>query len=209
MTRLFYAGKMSAFFLSLSLLFLTDLRAQTTRYQSDKQIDVSDVKIGISTIYSPDSFYAWGKIRNSSSFSVRGQIWHTSLTTSNFKARIGSEFILTHHLSFPLDGTSGPRDVRTGFGLIPVNILMPVEIPSFITPFAFVSAGGIFLNKKLPESSGASLNYLLNIGAGFEFTASDRLDLQIGYSVQHMSNANTGTENPGIDSHMLFLTFLF
>lgn len=170
---------------------------------------VSDFKIGITTIYSPDSFYAWGKIRNSSSFSVRGQIWHSSIRYNKLTARIGTELILTHRLSFPIDGYNGPRDIRTGFGVIPVSLMMPIQMTSNVTPFALVSAGGIFLNDKLPESSGASLNYLVNIGLGLEFKATDRLDLQVGYSIQHMSNANTGNENPGIDSHMFFLTFLF
>ena len=40
----------------------------------------TDLKIGITTIYSPDSFAAWGKIRNSSSFSLRGQLWHSILS---------------------------------------------------------------------------------------------------------------------------------
>lgn len=177
--------------------------------EPDRFLKVSNFKIGITTIYSPDSFYAWGKIRNSSSFSLRGQIWHSSIRVKNLTARIGSELILTHRLNFPIDGYNGPRDTRTGFGLIPVSLMMPIELPYLLTPFTFVSAGGIFLNDKLPESSGASLNYLLNIGAGFEFNATERFDMQIGYSVQHMSNANTGIENPGIDSHMFFLTFLF
>jgi hypothetical protein len=63
-------------------------------------------------------------------------------------------------------------------------------------------------NEKLPEGDGASLIYLLNIGAGFEFPFFQNSKIQLGYSIQHMSNANTGEQNPGIDSHMLFMTIL-
>ncbi|WP_340105006.1 acyloxyacyl hydrolase [Rhodohalobacter sp. 8-1] len=168
----------------------------------------TDLKIGITTIYSPDSFAAWGKIENSSSFSLRGQVWHTRLSYKRFHARLGSELILTHRLNYPLNGVSGPKDHRTGIGIIPLSIMMPLTSSKKITPFTFFSAGGLFLNEKLPDVSGASLNYLLNIGAGLELPFIQETRVQIGYSIQHMSNANTGEQNPGIDSHMFFITVL-
>lgn len=168
----------------------------------------TDLKIGITTIYSPDSFAAWGKIKNSSSFSLRGQVWHTRISYNRFNVRLGSELILTHRLIYPLNGVSGPEDARTGIGIIPLNIMMPITTSKKIKPFTFFSAGGIFLNDKLPDISGASLNYLLNIGAGLELPFIQNSRIQLGYSIQHMSNANTGEQNPGIDSHMFFMTVL-
>lgn len=168
----------------------------------------TDLNIGITTIYSPDSFAAWGKIENSSSFSLRGQLWHTRLSYKRFNARLGSELILTHRLNYPLNGVSGPKEHRTGIGIIPLNIMMPITTSKNVAPFAFFSAGGLFLNEKLPDVSGASLNYLLNIGAGLELPFIQDYSIQIGYSIQHMSNANTGEQNPGIDSHMFFITVL-
>lgn len=168
----------------------------------------TDLKVGITTIYSPDSFSAWGKIENSNSFSLRGQVWHTRLSYKRFNARLGSELILTHRLNYPLNGVSGPKDSRTGIGIIPLNIMMPITTSKIIEPFTFLSAGGVFLNDKLPDVSGASLNYLLNIGAGLELPFIQNSNIQLGYSIQHMSNANTGEQNPGIDSHMFFMTVL-
>jgi hypothetical protein len=168
----------------------------------------TDFKVGITSIYSPDSFQAWGKIENSSSLSLRLQIWHSRLTFNRYDARLGSELILTHRLNYPVNGISGAKDSRIGIGIIPLNLMMPLTTSTNVSPFAFFSAGGIFLNEKLPEGDGASLNYLLNIGAGFEFPFFQNSKIQLGYSIQHMSNANTGEQNPGIDSHMLFMTIL-
>lgn len=168
----------------------------------------TDLKIGITTVYSPDSFSAWGTIKNSRSFSMRGQVWHTRISYKRFSARLGSELILTHRLNYPINGVSGPEDSRTGIGVIPLNIMMPITASRRINPFTFFSAGGLFLNDKLPGDSGASLNYLLNIGAGLELPFIQNSRIQLGYSIQHMSNANTGEENPGIDSHMFFMSVL-
>lgn len=168
----------------------------------------TDLKIGITSIYSPDSFAAWGKIENSSSFSLRGQLWYTTISYKRFKARLGSELILTHRLNYPVNGDSGPKDSRTGIGIVPLNVMMPIATRKKIEPFTFFSAGGLYLNEKLPYASGASLNYLLNIGAGLEFPFIQDSQIQLGYSIQHMSNANTGDQNPGIDSHMFFVTVI-
>jgi hypothetical protein len=172
------------------------------------EAETSDLRIGISTIYSPDSFAAWGKIKNSRSISFRGQFWHSSLTIGNIQARLGSEIILSHHVYYPVNGISGPEDSRLGIGLIPVNLLLPITESKRINPFVFASAGGIYLNDKLPQYDGASLNYLLNIGGGFELPLFESTDIQIGYSIQHMSNANTGDQNPGIDSHTFFISIV-
>lgn len=187
------------FLIGLPLSHATDPVGLTTE---------TDLKIGITTIYSPDSFAAWGKIENSSSFSLRGQIWYTSLSYKRFNARLGSELILTQRLNYPLNGVSGPKDHRTGIGIIPLNITVPITSSRKVDPFTFFSAGGLFLNEKLPDVSGASFNYLLNIGAGLELPFIQNSRIQVGYSIQHMSNANTGEQNPGIDSHMFFMTVL-
>lgn len=168
----------------------------------------SKLNIGITTIYSPTSFSGWGKIENSSAYSIRGQLWHSSLSIKNLKARLGSELILTHRLNYPVNGVDGPQDQRTGFGIIPLNLMIPLTTSSMVNPFTFFSAGGIFLNDKLPVGNGASFNYLLNIGAGIELPFIQDSRIQLGYSIQHMSNANTGDQNPGIDSHMIFMTIL-
>jgi hypothetical protein len=206
--------------LSLALLFFCtaasasdidikiDSDPETEPNQQTTETERSDLRIGISTIYSPDSFAAWGKIKNSQSVSFRGIFWHSSFSVGNLQARLGSELILSHHVNYPINGISGPEDSRLGIGFIPVNMLFPLSESKRINPFLFASAGGIFLNDKLPQYDGASLNYLLNIGGGFELPLFESTDIQIGYSIQHMSNANTGDQNPGIDSHSFFISIV-
>ena len=210
MYSLFKPGIQIWFLLLITLL--SALPQQTFSINTDTDPEPAglnaetDLKFGVSTIYSPDSFAAWGKIRNSSSFSIRGQFWYSQINYKNLGARLGAEFILTHRLNYPINGADGPEDTRIGIGLIPLNVLLPIAESKAIHPFAIFSAGGIFLNDKLPQGDGASFNYLLNIGGGIEIPFFRDTGLQIGYSIQHMSNANTGEQNPGIDSHMFFIS---
>lgn len=198
------------FFVIYSFLLCLLLLSAEKSYATDPigLTTESNLNIGITTIYSPNSFSGWGKIENSNAYSVRGQVWHSSVTIMNTKLRLGSELILTHHLNYPVNGIDGPKDQRTGFGIIPLNLMLPLSSLSKVNPFTFFSAGGIFLNDKLPVGDGASFNYLLNIGAGIELPFIQDSKIQLGYSIQHMSNANTGEQNPGIDSHMIFMTIL-
>jgi len=161
--------------------------------------------IGLSAVYSPSSFAVWGKIRNSQSYSIKAQLWYSQFQFRNLNARLGSELIITQHLTYPINGTDGPRDKRLGFGLIPAKILIPFGSSS-IKPFGFFSAGILFLNEKLPAVDGSSLNFLLNLGTGLEFSISKNTNLQIGYSLQHLSNGNSADQNPGIDSHNFFFS---
>lgn len=198
------------FFCTCSFLLCLLLLSAEESYATDPigLTAESNLNIGITTIYSPNSFSGWGKIENSTAYSIRGQIWHSRVSFKNMQARLGSELIITHRLNYPVNGIDGPKDQRTGFGIIPLNLMLPLSSSSKVNPFTFFSAGGIFLNDKLPVGDGASFNYLLNIGAGLELSFVQDSKIQLGYSIQHMSNANTGKQNPGIDSHMIFMTIL-
>lgn len=195
--------------LLLAFIFIIIVTIQPASAQTPKDvnIDTNSSRIGLSAVYSPNSFAAWGKIRNSTSFTLKGQIWFTQFKFKNFNARFGSEIILTQHLNYPLNGIDGPRDQRLGYGFIPAKILIPIGSSS-VKPFGFFSAGLLFLNEKLPAGDGASLNYLLNLGTGLEFRVSKSVNLQVGYSIQHLSNANSAGQNPGIDYHNLFFTIV-
>ncbi|CAN5126579.1 hypothetical protein BH23BAC3_BH23BAC3_21930 [soil metagenome] len=173
--------------------------------QSQDNSSEKSSRIGLSAVYSPTSFAVWGKIRKSQSYSIKAQLWYSEFQYRNLNARLGSELIITQHLNYPLNGIDGPRDERLGFGLIPAKILIPFGSTS-IKPFGFFSAGLLFLNEKLPAGDGSSLNYLLNLGTGLEFSISKNTNLQIGYSLQHLSNGNSAGQNPGIDYHNFFFS---
>ncbi len=202
-----YLRSASNVILILILVALVPVSIAAQESDSDS-VNQSGTTIGLSAVYSPNSFEAWGKIQNSRSFSLKGQFWFSEFQFENFSARLGSEIIITQHLKYPVNGIDGPRDQRLGFGIIPLNVLTPIGSGK-VKPFTFFSAGLLFLNDKLPAGDGASMNYLLNLGTGIEFQTTSRTVLQIGYNLQHLSNANSALLNPGIDYHNFFFTLIF
>gem|GEM_PF-646720 len=189
------------------LIFIFSAKPSLADNLSGDDRHESDSRIGLSAVYSPNSFSAWGKIRNSTAYTLKGQFWFSDFQFRNLHARVGSEIIFTQFLSYPINGIDGPRDERFGFGLVPAKFLVPFG-SSAVKPFGFFSAGILFLNDKLPAGDGATLNYLLNLGAGLEISISKNTSLQIGYHLQHLSNANSAGQNPGIDFHNFFFTIV-
>ena len=196
-----YSSRLSAGFLLICIFSVRPCFADSLSGNED------GIRIGLSAVYSPTSFAAWGKIRNSQSYTIKGQLWFSEFQAKNLNAKFGSEVIITQHLNYPLNGIDGPRDERLGFGLIPAKFLIPFG-SSAVKPFGFFSAGLLFLNDKLPAGDGATLNYLLNLGTGLEFSISKNTSLHIGYNLQHLSNGNSAGQNPGIDFHNFFFTIV-
>jgi opacity protein-like surface antigen len=49
-------------------------------------------------------------------------------------------------------------------------------------------------------------NFTAQLGGGVQlFTFSRHAALDLGYKYHHISNANLGDKNPGMDSHMVFV----
>ena len=71
-------------------------------------------------------------------------------------------------------------------------------------------AGLLFTEHSVP-SSGTEFNFTPQVGLGFSFKAENSARWLIGLRWHHISNANTGSPNPGRDSMMLWagITFPF
>ena len=199
---------MRTLFLVLLIWFLTTLHSPLFGQSSDQSTVEHYSQPGLSLNYSPHSFRAWGKIQNSKMAFINGQVWHTSINLRNVKARVGSELIFTHWVQFPEDGLEGAKDQRIGVGLVPIHMILPFTEKS-VTPFTSASLGVIFFNDRLPAVKGAALNYKLSVGMGLEIPLPSDHRFQLGYRIQHISNGNSSTENPGIDSHVFFANLIF
>lgn len=73
-----------------------------------------------------------------------------------------------------------------------------------VRPVLSLGAGMIFTDKKVPIGE-THYNFSLLVGAGVEIDLSPRTALNLGYRLRHVSNANTGVRNPGINAHTLLV----
>ena len=99
--------------------------------------------------------------------------------------------------------------VTFGVGTSPVgaDVIFLPEKPW--QPFTGVHAGISYFTRNVLSSHAAQFNFLLDGRAGVRFSLRGGKSLSVAYMFQHMSNAYTALENPGVDSHMVHLAYAF
>ena len=76
-----------------------------------------------------------------------------------------------------------------------------------VQPFANSSIGFLYFNRQVPAPDSSQFNFTFNFGAGLQFFTGSRRAFTIGYKYHHLSNADTGIINPGIDSNVIYMGF--
>lgn len=107
---------------------------------------------------------------------------------------------------YPKRDEDGRRTVRTGFGISPLGYRMYLKQWHAFTPFIETTGGLIYMDDYFPTDNARRLNYTFDITIGNSLSVTDLLSLSFGYKFHHISNAETGSENPGLDSNFLFIT---
>jgi len=100
--------------------------------------------------------------------------------------------------------SSGRRVYAYGVGGSPVGAQVNFVHYRRLEPF--LTSGGGFLYFNHLMFGQTRFNFTAQLGGGVQlFTANHRAALDLGYKYHHVSNANLGNQNPGMDSHMLFI----
>jgi opacity protein-like surface antigen len=76
-----------------------------------------------------------------------------------------------------------------------------------VQPFANSSIGFLYFNRQVPAPASSQFNFTFNFGGGIELFAASRRSFTVGYKYHHLSNADTGIINPGIDSNVIYVGF--
>lgn len=73
----------------------------------------------------------------------------------------------------------------------------------------FLTSGGGFLAFNHRMFHATQFNFTAQLGAGVQLFTSRHHSIDIGYKYHHISNANRGDTNEGMDSHVLFVGVSF
>lgn len=76
-----------------------------------------------------------------------------------------------------------------------------------LQPFVNSSAGFLYFDRQVPSPASSQFNFTFNFGGGIQFFTASRRSFTVGYKYHHLSNAETGTINPGIDSNVIYVGF--
>jgi len=99
---------------------------------------------------------------------------------------------------------NGHRVYSQGIGGSPIGAQVNFVHYRRVEPFLTSGGGFLYFNHRMFRET--RFNFTAQLGGGVQlFTSSRRAALDLGYKYHHISNANLGDHNPGMDSHMLFV----
>lgn len=105
--------------------------------------------------------------------------------------------------------TCGGRQWTFGEGFSPVGFIFNFLPHDRIQPVVSLLGGYMFSTKPIPISTAKSANFTFEFGAGFEFYRTATRSVRVEYRLQHLSNADTAVQNPGIDNQLVQVTYAF
>jgi hypothetical protein len=94
-------------------------------------------------------------------------------------------------------------------GLSPLGQRINFNSGRRLQPFLFCNAGFLVAPRDIPVDDSSRFNFTFDFGAGFQFFQNHRRAWSVDYSVHHFSNANTGNQNPGVDSQVIRFAYAF
>ena len=99
---------------------------------------------------------------------------------------------------------NGHRVYSYGIGGSPIGAQVNFVHFRRIEPFLTSGGGFLYFNHRMFGQT--NFNFTAQLGGGVQlFTSNRHAALDLGYKYHHISNANLGDRNPGMDSHMLFV----
>ncbi len=76
-------------------------------------------------------------------------------------------------------------------------------------PVVGVHGGFSYFTRNVLDAGAAQFNFMLDGRAGLRFPMHGGRSISVSYMFQHMSNAYTTIDNPGVDSHMIHAEYAF
>lgn len=100
---------------------------------------------------------------------------------------------------------TGQRAYSYGIGGSPIGAQVNFVHFRRVEPFLTSGGGFLYFNHRMFGTT-QQFNFTAQLGGGVQlFTSNRRTAIDLGYKYHHISNANLGNQNPGLDSHMLFI----
>lgn len=101
------------------------------------------------------------------------------------------------------------RRTSYGTGASPAGIEVSFLPAKRIQPFFGFRGGFIYFNRNALNVFASQFNFIIDGRGGIRIPLGSGKDISLAYMFQHLSNAGIGRTNPGLDSHMISLTYSF
>lgn len=196
--QLFSAFTCAIIFVVLSFFCSGSLQAQVQAEKSYYSVwggySFNSVKFLGKTKNSQTHILALGYQKQFSNYKGKGELYYSM------------DIIPYLGFEYPKRDEDDRRVSRSGFGLSPIGFLWKGKSSKRIIPFAHTTGGLIFMESNFPTDLSRRLNYTFDVTLGVNLRLGRAALLSFGYKFHHISNAETGKQNPGLDSNFLFLS---
>jgi hypothetical protein len=167
--------------------------------------------------YSPDSMSGIGKALDRKFFELDGQYTVTILAGRQVAWKWVSEVVPVALLNEPTEYyftngrlTSSRAGATTyGGGITPLGMQVNFRNGHGVQPFFDAHGGMLYFTRQEPVPGSSQYNFTFNFGTGVQVFAGKRSSVLIGYKYHHISNNNTASQNPGVDSSEVYAGWLW
>ncbi len=193
-----------AFLVGMLVLVLTSsVNGQIQEKTSKKH------KFSVLAGYSPQSVKLLGKTPNSQTTIT--QLRYQNRTSYSFKGvPIYYQISLTPYIYYDYEkrDDGGEKDIASGFGFSPIGLAAYYPLSKFID-FQLNTAGGIIImNQDFPTDKSRQFNFTYELEPSLLIGNDSFISFAFGYKFHHISNAQTGKQNPGVDSNIFFISLI-
>jgi Lipid A 3-O-deacylase (PagL) len=94
-----------------------------------------------------------------------------------------------------------------GFGASPVGIELDWLPRKKIQPFFGIEGGFLRFDRNVPDFLASKFNFTIDGRGGVRIALPHERSISVAYAFEHMSNAYTAHDNPGLDAHMISVTY--
>lgn len=193
----------------------TGLAAQTN---DDARLTRGTQEVGVWAAYSPDSMVGIGKVLNRKFFELDGQYAVTFRARRRVAWKFVAEVVPVALLNEPTEyyfntqhQSTGSRAGATTYagGVTPLGLQVNFRNGRRVQPFFDAHGGMLYFTRQEPVPNSSQYNFTFNFGTGVQVFAGKRSSLLVGYKYHHISNADSATKNPGVDSNEVYAGWLW
>jgi opacity protein-like surface antigen len=91
-----------------------------------------------------------------------------------------------------------------GAGASPIGLQLNFRRHRMLQPYINGTAGVLYFTDQVPVSGSSQFNFAVGWGGGVQIWYRENRSVSLGYKFHHISNANSATRNPGVDSNLFY-----
>jgi len=149
--------------------------------------------------------HAFGSTIDSRMYQVEARYGRLAFTNHLIALRYIAEVVPVSVVGTPQ--VNGQRLYSYATGGSPIGAQVNFLHSRRIQPFLTSGGGFLYFNRQM--FGATQFNFTAQLGAGVQVFTSRHRSLDLGYMYHHISNANLGNINPGMDSHVVFVGLSF